>query len=207
MKHKVNIIGIGSGTQEYLLPIAKRKIEGADTLIGAKRLIKLFRGLQKKEIPIEGHIYKALAYIKKHADKKRIALLVSGDPGFYSLMEGLSKKLDRCDYEVIPGISTIQLAFARIGESWRDAKIISLHGREVKNLAGQLKGHPKVFLFTDRNFTPDKIAKHLLCEGIENRKAVILENLSYPDERIIKTDLKRLSMMKGWNLCAMIIEN
>lgn len=206
MKYKVNIIGIGPGTQDYLLPIAKRKIEDADTLIGAKRLIKLFRSLQKEEITIEGHFDKALSYIKKYGNKKRIALLVSGDPGIYSLLEKLSKKLGRDDYEVIPGISTIQLAFARIGMSWRDAKIISLHGRKVKNLAGQLKNHSKVFLLTDRYFPPDRIAKHLLKEGIENRRVVILENLSYPDERIIKTDLKRLNRMGGWGLCAMIIE-
>lgn len=206
MKYKVNVIGIGPGTQEYLLPIAKERIENADILIGAKRLLKLFRSLKKEKITIEGHFEQAVSFIKKYADKKRIALLVSGDPGIYSLLEMLSKKLERSDYEVIPGISSIQLAFARIGEAWRDAKIISLHGRKVNNLTAQIKDYAKVFLLTDRNFPPDKIAKHLLSEGIENRIAVILENLSYPDERIIKTDLKRLSRMNGWGLCSMIIK-
>src|SRR3989338_870306 len=116
MKYKVDIIGIGPGSQGYLLPIAKRKIEDADTLIGSKRLIKLFRSLQKEEIPIEGHFDKALSYIKKYGNKKRIALLVSGDPGIYSFSENLSKKLNRDDYEVIPGISSVQLAFASISE-------------------------------------------------------------------------------------------
>lgn len=204
--YKVHIIGVGPGSEDYLLPVAKKKIEGADSLVGAKRLIKLFRNLKKEEIPIEGHFDQAISYIKKYRNKKRIAVLVSGDPGIYSLLEKLSKDLESKDYAVIPGISTLQLAFAKIGKSWRDAKIISLHGRKVKNLANQLKDCQKAFLLTDSYFPPNKIAQQLLEEGIENRRAVILENLSYPDEKITETTLKKLCAISGWGLCSMIIE-
>lgn len=199
---------MGPGTKDYLLPIAKRKIESADCLIGAKRLIGLFRHLGKEEVAIEGHFEEALEYIKKYKDKKKIALLVSGDPGIYSLSEKISCALNRNDYEVIPGISTLQLAFARIGKGWQDTKIISLHGRKVRNLAEQLKDCPKAFLFTDTHSPLNKIAQRLLEEGLENRRVVIFENLSYPNEKIVKSDLKRLSRTKSIaGLCAMIIED
>lgn len=203
---KVYIIGIGPGAEDYLLPIAKEKIEGCDCLIGAKRLLALFHGLGKKKICIEGHIAKVIPYIEKYKTKMRIAVLVSGDPGMYSLLGRLSKKLDPREYTVIPGISTLQLAFARIGESWNGAKIISLHGRQADNLTGEIETSAKTFLLTDTGFPPNKIAERLLKDGLENRRAIILENLSYPNERIVDTNLRRLARMKGWGLCAMIIK-
>ena len=197
---RVYIIGIGPGAEDYLLPIAKSRIAKCDCLIGARRLLALFRDFGKEEVCIEGHLGKVIPYIKKYKHKKRIAVLVSGDPGIYSLLGKLSKTLKPQEYVVIPGISTLQLAFAKIGESWNDAKIISLHGRKTDNLTSEIAACTKTFLFTDADFPPDMIAKRLLKDGLENRRAVILENLSYPNERIIDTDLRRLSRIKGWGL-------
>ena len=99
----------------------------------------------------------------------------------------------------------MQIAFARIGKSWREVKIISLHGRRLGNLAEEVKNSPQVFLFTDTRFPPEQIAAYLLDKGIENRRAIILENLSYPNERVVDTHLKSLSKAKGFGLCVMVI--
>ncbi|MDO8488494.1 MAG: precorrin-2 C(20)-methyltransferase [Candidatus Omnitrophota bacterium] len=206
MSYKVQVIGVGPGTLEYLLPIAKRKIEEADCLIGSKRHIGMFSNLAKEEVVLNGHFDQALSFIKKYKDKKKIAVLVSGDPGIYSFSEKLLARLEKNEYTVVPGISVVQLAFARIGQSWSDAKIISLHGRKIENFADKVRPYPKVFLLTDASFSPDKIAAYLLKEGIENRRAVVLENLSYPNERIFDTDLKHLAKKKAFGLCVMIIE-
>ena len=204
--NKIYIIGIGPGTEDYLLPIAKREIERADCLIGAKRLLSIFRELNKEKIYLEGHFNDVIPYIKVNRDKKKIAVLVSGDPGLYSFLGQLSKVLSKEEYVVIPGISAVQIAFAKIGESWQDAEIISLHGREFGNLAKEVKNYAKIFLFTDSSFPPEKIAAYLLDKGIENRRAIVFENLTYPNERIVDTNLKNLSKMKGFGLCVMIIE-
>lgn len=204
---KVHIIGIGPGGENYLLPAAKKEIENAECLVGAKRLIGLFHRLGKEEVVIEGHFNRVIPYLRKYKHKKKIAVLVSGDPGMYSLLDKIAKALKPQEYAVIPGISTLQLAFAKIGESWHDARVISLHGRKSGNLINDARLCNKVFLFTDSDFPPDKIAHYLLEGGLENRRAIILENLSYSNERIVDTDLKRLTRMKGWGLCAMIIES
>lgn len=204
--HKFRIIGIGPGREDYLLPIARKEIENADCLVGAKRLLSLFAHLKKEKIYLEGHFNDAILYIKKNWAKKRIAVLVSGDPGLYSFLEQVKKSLKKQSYEVIPGISALQLAFAKIGESWNDAKIISLHGRSLGNLARQVKASPKVFLLSDSRFPPDKIASYLLGRGTGNRRAVVFENLTYPQERIIDTDFKKLSKMKDFGLCVMVIK-
>lgn len=203
---KVHIIGIGAGTCDYLLPIAKKEIERADCLIGGRRQLSLFKRFRKEKIYLEGNFNDAILYIKENLPKKRIAVLVSGDPGLYSFLGQVTKSLKKEACAVIPGISVLQIAFARIGESWQDAKIISLHGRALNNLAKIVKSCPKVFLFIDSNFGPEKIAAYLLNKRIGNRKAVVFENLGYPEERIVDTDFKKLSLMKGFGLCAMIIK-
>jgi precorrin-6y C5,15-methyltransferase (decarboxylating) CbiE subunit len=131
--------------------------------------------------------------------------LVSGDPGLYSFLGRLSRVLRREEYVVIPGISAVQAAFAKMGEGWEDAKILSLHGRKIGNLAMKVKASAKVFLFTDADFPPNKIAAYLLEKGIGNRKAIVLEHLTYPSERIVETDLEHLREMKEFGLCVMII--
>lgn len=203
---KVFVIGTGPGSKDYILPAALKRIKKSDCLIGARRLLDLFKDLGKEEIPIENRFAKIIPYIKKHKDKKRIAVLVSGDAGLYSLLERISQELGSDEYEVIPGVSAFQAAFARIGESWQEAKIISLHGRSADKLIESVKGNSKLFIFTDPDFPPNEIALYLLKKGIENRRAIVLENISYPQERIIEADLKCLSKMKGFSLCVMIIK-
>ncbi|MDP3791975.1 MAG: precorrin-6y C5,15-methyltransferase (decarboxylating) subunit CbiE [Candidatus Omnitrophota bacterium] len=204
--NKVYIIGVGPGAIDYLLPVARKEIKRADCLIGAERLLSLFLYRNKKKIRLEGHFKKAVSYIKKNKDKERIAVLVSGDPGLYSYLGAIRTALKKEEYAVIPGISTLQIAFAKIGESWQDAKIISIHGRGKGNLVRDVKSSDKVFLFTDMKFPPGKIADYLLHNGVKNRRAVVFEALTYPNERIVDTDLKGLSSKRGFGLCAMIIK-
>lgn len=204
--NKVYIIGVGPGIIDYLLPVARKEIEKADCLIGAERLLSLFKYQDKKKMRLEGHFKEAVSYIKKNKDKERIAVLVSGDPGLYSFLGKIRMALKKEEYAVIPGISTLQIAFAKIGESWQDAKIVSIHGRGKGNLAKEIKVCDKVFLFTDTKFPPEKIASYLLHNGIKNRRAIVFEALTYSNERIVDTDLKALSNKGGFGLCAMIIK-
>ena len=204
--NKVSIIGVGPGTVDYLLPIARKEVEKADCLIGASRILALFQYTSKKKILMEGHFKEAVSYIKKNKDRERIAVLVSGDPGFFSFLGLVEQALEKKDYVVIPGISTLQLAFARIGESWQDAKIISIHGKNLNNLEKAVRASGKVFLLTDLKFSPQNVAAYLLKRGIKNRKAVVFENLAYPNERIVETDLENISKVGGFGLCVMLIK-
>ena len=206
MTNKIYIIGIGSGTEDYLLPIARKEIESSDCLIGGRRALRLFQPLRKEERLLEGNFDQMIPFLLKEREKKKIAVLVSGDPGLYSFLGTISRVLRREDYVVIPGVSTVQIAFAKTGERWEDATLLSLHGRKVDDLAPRVKGSMKTFLFTDPGFPPGEIASYLLEKGVDNQRAIVMENLTYPDERIVDTDLKNLSGMEGFGLCVMIIK-
>ena len=204
--NKVYIIGIGSGTEDYLLPVARKEIESSDCLVGGRRALRLFQPLHKEERVLEGDFEQVIPFLLKEREKKKIAVLVSGDPGLYSFLGTISQVLEKEDYVVIPGVSAVQIAFARIGERWEDATLLSLHGRKMYDLAARVERSKKTFLFTDPGFPPEEIAASLLEKGVENRRAIVMENLTYPDERIVDTDLKSLSRMKGFGLCVMIIK-
>lgn len=214
---KVYIVGIGPGSKEYLLPLAKKVIRDADVLIGALRLLSLFTPprytgagfkTEKEVIPLEGNYAKVLNYILKNKDKEKIAVLVSGDPGIFSFSHQVTSRLKPSEYEIIPGISSIQLAFARIGESWEDVFIVSLHGRTKRGLINALLNHKKIFLFADRKNNPANIASFLFRKGIRKGKIFVFNNLSLGNEKIIETDIKTLQQSQDeWGeLCVMIIK-
>jgi cobalt-precorrin-7 (C5)-methyltransferase len=118
MMNKVYIIGIGSGTEDYLLPIARKEIESSDCLIGGRRALRLFQPLHKEEQLMVGDFDQVIPFLLKERENKKISVLVSGDPGLYSFLGMISQVLKKEDYVVIPGVSTVQIAFAKIGERW-----------------------------------------------------------------------------------------
>jgi len=83
---KSTSFGIGPGTEDYLLPVARKEIEASDCLIGGKRALRLFRHLHKEEVLLDGNFEKVIPFLLKEREKKKIALLVSGDPGLYSFL-------------------------------------------------------------------------------------------------------------------------
>ena len=92
---------------------------------------------------------------------------------------------------IIPGISSVQLAFAAIGESWDDASFISLHGRNTgyEQLINKVRAYDKVGILTDKINTPAVIASSLLKHGIRDRVMYVCENLSLPGERVREINL------------------
>lgn len=204
---KVYIVGIGPGSREYLLPLAEKTIRDADVLIGARRLLYGLERGKTKTIPIDGNYSRVLSYILKNKDKEKITVLVSGDPGIFSFSQQITLRLEPGEYEVIPGISSMQLAFARIGKSWQDVFIFSLHGRSKRGLEEAVLKHKKVFLFTDEKNNPASVASFLFRKGMRRREIFIFKNLSFPDEKIIRTDIETLrkSDEKWGGLCVMIV--
>ena len=206
--NKINILGIGPGSRDYILNITEKKIKEADVLIGGQRALDLFADFNKKTLKITANLSKIRDYIKDNYRKEKIAVLVSGDPGLYSFLAYLKKYFPREDLEVIPGISAMQLAFARATMVWQDAKILSLHGKDnTEYLLKMLKKYEKVGFFTDYKFPPVEIAQYLLKNNIKGRRAIIFEDLSYPDEKIIDKSLEELSEVETGNLTVMVIYN
>ncbi len=163
--------------------------------------------------------------IRRRAPEERISVLVSGDPGLYSLLGMISAEFPREEYRVIPGISSVQLAAARTGRPWQEDRVINIHGRPLDALEPVLAEGRRSFVLTDRENSPARAARWLMERGSGDRPVTIAERLSYADERVTETSLVELSRGEGatqagalkkskeeelwpWraDLCVMIIE-
>lgn len=198
-----SVVGIGPGHVDYILPVSLNAIEKAQVLIGGARQLKLFSHLEKEEIRLTNPYDRIFPYIRDNCQKKEIALLVSGDPCYHSLLGRVSANFKENEYEVYPGLSSFQLALSRIGRQWNDARFVSFHGN-----ASALKDIPSegmLIMLTDYKNTPSAIARILLKRGFSGRRAYIAENLSYENERIRTMKLEDIKE-EEYKLCVMIIE-
>lgn len=181
---KIDVLGLGPGNRSYILPEVEKRIKAADLVVGGKRNIESISDLvDGKEVAyIDRHLKELVESMKKEKKEKKIAVVLSGDTGFYSMLGYLKKNFTLSELDVVPGISSMQYFFARIGEQWHDAEIASVHGREFDYIEA-LRSVGKVGLLTDKINTPQEIAKKIYESGME-ATVYVGENLSYADERI-----------------------
>jgi len=189
--HKINILGLGPGHSDYVMPITTKYIKESEILIGGRRNIESLGKLVKnKEIKyIDRHLDKLSIYIKENRNKK-ISLIVSGDPGFYSMTSFMVRNFGRENINIISGISSMQYMFSAISYSYEDAFIGSVHGRTCDYITPMKEGK-NIGLLTDRKITPQVIAKTLVEHGIEGT-IFVGERLSYNDEKLTSMDIKEM---------------
>ena len=189
---KVYIIGVAFGGPTSLLPEVHRLVNDAEIVFGSKRLLDMFPSLSGQKIVIKNNLDKTADLIEVNLAQKRMVVLASGDPGFYGIARYLTGKLGKDAFEIIPNVSTMQLAFARIKESWDDAILASVHSRPIEDIIDMVRSSHKIGIFTDDKHTPGKIAGVLQEHGIDNCRAYVCQDLGSEQENIIATDLYRL---------------
>lgn len=190
---EIFLIGIGPGSPDFLTAEAKSVLKGADYIFGAPRMIAPFHPAKRKEavfLPAQvlPELKKALA---ESEGTIRVAMLFSGDSGFFSGCRQMAEALSRAGYDrvrILPGISSLQLLSARTGIAWQDAGIVSLHGKDPEKwraeVMSQLCGHQKVFFLTSGAEDVGKLCTFLKQQGRENAELFLGRQLSYPQERI-----------------------
>ncbi|SFG44443.1 precorrin-6Y C5,15-methyltransferase (decarboxylating) [Desulfotomaculum arcticum] len=204
----ITIVGVGPGSKEYLTRAAETAIDHADVLIGGHRQLEMFRSLPAEKIAITAELGPVLQLIRSKAlNGEKVVVLSSGDPGFYGILGTINKYLPDLNVNVIPGISSVQVACAKIGITWDDAVLTSCHGRDILPLVAAVKKYNKVITLTGPKQNPTEIARALLEGGAINKSVYIACNLSYQDEVIISTDLKKLSSLNqsDFTNCVMVI--
>jgi precorrin-6Y C5,15-methyltransferase (decarboxylating) len=188
MNNKIKIIGIGDNGKDSLLPFYLKWIAECEVLVGGERHLQFFPEFQGERIVIKGGFQEWFAPLQ--TSMKRTVILASGDPLFFGIGAYAAKHLE---VELYPNLSSIQLAFARIGESWQDAYVDSIHGRSMKGLAQRLDGKEKAVLLTDSENTPEAIARYLQRFGMKEYRLFVAENLGGANERTGWYELDQLA--------------
>lgn len=206
----LTVVGLGPGAAEYLTPAAAQAIDRADILVGGHRHLEMYRHLPVPRIPITADLKPLLHNIDQEvAAGKNVVVLASGDPGFYGILTTIKRELPHLKPRVVPGISSFQLACARLGITWEEACLTSCHGRDPGHLARLVKNHRLVITLTDRQHNPPALARALLEAGTGDLPVHVACNLSYPEELITSTTLEILAARTNWTSgsCVMVIVN
>lgn len=203
---KFNVVGLGPGHPDYLLPIGNRVIRESDVLIGGERNLASVDTDGKETIVIRTNLKEIVAYIGEHKDSKKITVIVSGDTGFYSMLGYISKHFATDEYEVVPGISSMQYMFSAIGRTWNNQFVGSVHGREL-DVVEKVRGYRYVGLLTDKKITPTVIAELLEENDLRHVTLYVGERLSYEDEVITVGDPHKIKQLAFGELNVIIVEN
>ncbi|MFV0343752.1 MAG: precorrin-6y C5,15-methyltransferase (decarboxylating) subunit CbiE [Anaerocolumna sp.] len=198
---EVVLIGIGMGNLNTLTMEGKKAIEEAQILIGAKRILEGVQATVTKKVLIES---RKIAEFIEQSECSRFAVLFSGDTGFYSGANSLRPLLTNYQVRTIPGISSLSYFSAKIGISWEDAFVLSIHGRK-SNVVKAVAEHYKTFLLTQGNVA--SVCKDLMQAGLEDVIIYIGENLSYLEENIAKGYPKDFYSKEFSSLSVMLIIN
>ncbi|MBL7209105.1 MAG: precorrin-6y C5,15-methyltransferase (decarboxylating) subunit CbiE [Dehalococcoidia bacterium] len=202
---KVYIIGIGPGGASGLLPETRHIVQQADMVFGGERLLDMFASLSGQSISIKNNLSEVIDLIQQNLGQKRVVVLASGDPNLYGIAKYLVGKLGKDIVEIIPNVSPMQLAFARIKESWDDAALVSTHSRPIEDIIDTVRSVHKIAIFTDDKHTPGEVARVLQQHGIDNCRAYVCQDLGSKKEKIITTNLYSLKKMEFSPLNIMIL--
>ncbi len=167
----VVVIGVGC-CPGHLTEKAVEELKRAEVVFGSRRALEIAGGFVRGEVrELKRFDEETLRRIEELGKEKRVAVLSTGDP----MVAGLGRKVRG---EVVPGISSVQLALARLGIDLSEVIVLDCHGKGLGEI-----GERKLLILADRNFDPSGFKRYF-----------VLENLGYENERVcencdIRSDL------------------
>ena len=197
------LIGAGMGTEDMLTAQARDAICQADRVLATARLAEGLSGVRgdMETVPFSRLSDAALE------QEGTIAILLSGDTGFYSAAKSLSAKLEeQGTVHILPGMSSIQVFCAKAGTSYEDAVLLSMHGRSG-SLTGAVSYNRKVIALTGGENKAQVLCRILAQAGLTDVTVTVGENLGAPEERMVSDTPEQLAQLEFGDLCVLLVQN
>ncbi len=202
----VAVIGCGMGIRAGMTLEACKALDKAQLVIGAKRWTDALDELRNGGSVrcIAEYRAEEIRKIIETSPEKRIALLVSGDSGFYSGTSGWLKALEGLPVSVtiLPGISSLSALSAKTGISWEDAAVFSLHGKQQNCYSALASGEKTVLLGAD-GF--EDVLEDLVRLGFGSSEAWIGIRLGCADENVLHSTVQNLRGQAGESLSILMV--
>ena len=198
------LIGTGPSSRDMLTKEAERALEECDAIIGAKSVTE---SLQTNKSVFNAFLPDdVFNVLKDNPSIRDAAITMRGDIGFFSGARMIIEKTGLDNLTIIPGIASPVAFAASLGISWDDAALISLHGRN-SNLIFSVCTNKKTFVLTGGDQTVAEICRKLCTYGLGDLEVTVGENLSCPDERIVRSKASVFTDSKFGSLSIILIEN
>ncbi len=196
------LLGILDDGWAGLSDTARQRLASADVVIGAGRTLELVRPYLSASVilkDMDGLLGQVPGWISTaRVAGQTVVALATGDPLCHGIASWLTGKLGRDGFEILPAVSTLQLAFARFKTPWQEIKISTCHSADagewfvgatpahgLYKLMRAIAQHPRVALFTGPDNNPARLARALITAGYGDEvKLSIACRLLLPDEEV-----------------------
>ena len=202
---KVPIVGVGPDGLAGLSGRTRDVLLAAEVVFGSDAALRLLPELTAERVAIGTDLPAVVERLRAGLGTKRQAVAAVGDPLFYGTARYLCDKIGADAFEVVPHVSSMQLAFARLKQTWEDAYLTDLSVKKLDDVLDRIRGAETVGLFTTDDVPPDRVARELLARGIDYFRASVCENLGGKDERVTTGELAEVRDMRFAPLNVMIL--
>jgi precorrin-6Y C5,15-methyltransferase (decarboxylating) len=179
-------------------------IDRAGTLFGPASLLSRVQPKGQQLVPLTADLNQVAATIGGSFPTP-LVMLASGDPLFYGVARYLCEKLGKDRFEVLPHVSSMQLAFARVKESWDEAYLTNLATQPISKVVSRIRSAEKAGVFTTDSEPPQHLAQALVDQGIDYFTAYVCENLGSRDECVTRGTLAEIAKQTFSSLNVMIL--
>ena len=201
---RIYIVGIGDDGFQGLTGHARQLIEQAEVLLGTSPLLRKIPDTNAERIEIGSGLESLKETIVK-LPKRSTVMLAGGDPLFYGIARYLTDSFGKDRFEVVPHVSSMQLAFARVKESWDDAYLTNLATQSLDRVVDNIRTAERVGLFTTELISPSVVAEALLDRRIDYFTVYVCENLGTPDEVVTQGDLNSIRKQSFCEMNVMVL--
>lgn len=177
----IAVVGVTDAGASSLPAEVRALVDAAELLCGGERQLAFFPGHQGERLVIKSDIDGLVARLASEA--RPVVVLASGDPLWFGIGAVLSRRLGPERLRILPNLSALQLACARLGVPWQDAVSLSAHGRPLEGILPDALLARTAVILTDPQNTPAAIAAALLRAGSDDAQADVFEHLGGPRER------------------------
>ena len=177
----LHIVGIGEDGFDGLTPATRAVVEAADVIIGGDRHHRLSGSVTAERLAWP-HPFDALVDVLKGLKGKRVVVLATGDPLWFSVGARIGRAIPSSEIIYHPQLSAFQLAAARMGWSMADLETLTVHGRPVEQMIAFIQPDQRLLILTTGADTPAQIAKFLAERGFGRSPMTVLAAMGGADE-------------------------
>ncbi|HBI45179.1 MAG TPA: cobalamin biosynthesis bifunctional protein CbiET [Planctomycetales bacterium] len=206
METRIHIIGVGPDGAAGLTARARELLTEADVVFGAEPVLALVPELRAERHVLGGDLLEAVNALNAVPAGQRVAILAAGDPLFYGVARYLCDRIGEDRFDVLPHVSSMQMAFARVKETWDDAYLTDLQTHPLETVLDRIRIAETVGLFPSETEGPAVVARELLARGLDYFRAYVCENLGGRDERVTQGELSEIAEMEFAPLNVLILK-
>ncbi|GAA1241280.1 bifunctional cobalt-precorrin-7 (C(5))-methyltransferase/cobalt-precorrin-6B (C(15))-methyltransferase [Prauserella halophila] len=177
------MVGIGADGWQALPPDSRAELETCDVLLGGPRQLDLVPDGPYEKRPWPSPLLPALDDVLAELADRRVGVLASGDPLLSGIGGTLVRRLGADAVRIVPAVSSVTLARARLGWTAEETDVVSAVGRDAHKVLRALAPGRRVLVLSSGADTPGDIAALLAGHGFGDSTLTVLENLGSAGER------------------------